>query len=246
VLRALSGTAAGPLCPPVEASSDAPAMIVTRRVAGDAVGFEQADLLADGVLARQLAGALAAIHDPSTRSAVEHHVPELPGPVPQADTEAIRSRLGRFVEPADLAVVLGWCDWVDDVQRAQASDPVLLHGDLHGYNMLAVGTTLTCLLDYDAVCDGDHHYDFRYLPALVGSIRPFCDVAEAYEQLTGRRVEPAPVLAWHLRTMLGDALWRSEARVPLPDGGTVEEWIAAGRVRIEQLAAWRGFDRPRA
>jgi Ser/Thr protein kinase RdoA (MazF antagonist) len=130
------------------------------------------------------------------------------------------------------------------VQRTAWGDPVLLHGDLHGYNILQHGGNLVCLLDFGDVCEGDHHYDFRYLPAMVGTIELFTAVAEAYERSTGRQVAPAPVLAWHLRTMLGDALWRSEANVPLPDGGTVHGWVRSAEERIDRIAAWRRFDRP--
>jgi hypothetical protein len=32
-------------------------------------------------------------------------------------------------------------------------------------------------------------------------------------------------MAWHLRTALADALWRSEAGVPLPDHRTPAAWV---------------------
>ena len=73
----------------------------------------------------------------------------------------------------------------------------------------------------------------------------FRHAAEGYERRTGGTVEPAPVLAWHIRTVVGDALWRSEAGVPLPGGGTVDEWVEELRERIAALAAWRPFDAPR-
>jgi aminoglycoside phosphotransferase (APT) family kinase protein len=98
---------------------------------------------------------------------------------------------------------------------------VILHGDLHGYNLLVRDGRLRCVLDYDAISIGDHHYDLRYLPGLGSSIGFLVALVDQYERLTGRAVEPAPLLAWHIRTVLGDALWRSEAGVPLPDGGTV-------------------------
>jgi hypothetical protein len=69
-------------------------------------------------------------------------------------------------------------------------------------------------------------------------------VVDEYERRTGRAVEPASLLAWHIRTVLGDALWRSEAGVPLPAGGTVHDWIEALELRIARLAVWRPFDRP--
>jgi hypothetical protein len=55
----------------------------------------------------------------------------------------------------------------------------------------------------------------------------------------------APALAWHIRAVLGDALWRSQAGVPLPGGGTVDGWVEEMRERIAALAAWRPFDAPR-
>jgi aminoglycoside phosphotransferase (APT) family kinase protein len=240
VLDALRTTDAARICPPLEKTSERPAMIVSRRVAGGPVGFGSSP---SRQLAEQLAAALAVVHDPATLAAVESVV-NLPAPVPQADTESIRTRLGRFLSPADTAIVRRWCDWVDEVQRTAWGDPVLLHGDLHGYNILQHGGNLVCLLDFGEVCQGDHQYDFRYLPAMVGDIEFFTAVAEAYERSTGRRVAPAPVLAWHLRTMLGDALWRSEANVPLPDGGTVHGWVRSAQERIGRIAAWRAFDRP--
>ncbi|HET7428069.1 MAG TPA: phosphotransferase [Gaiellales bacterium] len=240
VLEALRATSAAPICPPLETTSERPAMIVSRRVVGDPVGFGSSP---SRQLAEQLAAALAVIHDPATLAAVGSVV-DLPAPVPQADIDSIRTRLDRFLSSADAAVVRRWCDWIDEVQRTVWGDHVLLHGDLHGYNILQRGGDLVCLLDFGDVCEGDHQYDFRYLPAMVGSIDLFTAVAEAYERSTGRHVAPAPVLAWHLRTMLGDALWRSEANVPLPDGGTVHGWICSAQERIGRIAAWRPFDRP--
>jgi hypothetical protein len=38
-----------------------------------------------------------------------------------------------------------------------------------------------------------------------------------YQQITRRRLSTDRVMAWHLRTALGDALWRSEAGIPLTD-----------------------------
>ncbi|HYV77470.1 MAG TPA: hypothetical protein VE979_05045, partial [Streptosporangiaceae bacterium] len=55
-------------------------------------------------------------------------------------------------------------------------------------------------------------------------------VIRHYEQITGRHLSTDRVMAWHLRTVLGDALWRSEAGIPLTDHRTPPE-------RVDDLAA---------
>jgi aminoglycoside phosphotransferase (APT) family kinase protein len=55
---------------------------------------------------------------------------------------------------------------------------VILHGDLHGYNLLVRDGSLRCVLDYDAISVGDHHYDLRYLPEFLVA------VVDEYERRT--------------------------------------------------------------
>jgi aminoglycoside phosphotransferase (APT) family kinase protein len=240
-MLALRGTRFARWMPTVEATNERPLLIVTRRVEGVPCW---GDILNDSNVARDVAAALADLHDPRVRSLIRSEGIEPPAPAPQANTDAIRSRLNRFLNPADLQLVNHWCDWTDRVQSGPTGQRVILHGDLHGYNLLVRDGRLRCVLDYDAISIGDHHYDLRYLPGLGPSIGFLVAVVDEYERLTGRAVEPAPLLAWHIRTVLGDALWRSEAGVPLPDGGTVRDWIEALQLRIVRLAAWRAFDHP--
>jgi hypothetical protein len=56
-----------------------------------------------------------------------------------------------------------------------------------------------------------------------------------YRQITGRRLSTDRVMAWHLRTALGDALWRSEAGIPLADHRTPPEWVHDLAVRFTIL-----------
>lgn len=42
-------------------------------------------------------------------------------------------------------------------------------------------------------------------------------------------------MAWHLRNALGDALWRSEAGIPLPDHRTPPEWVDDLTARFSAL-----------
>lgn len=59
--------------------------------------------------------------------------------------------------------------------------------------------------------------------------------ARCYERLTGRHVVLDRVMAWHIRTVLGDALWRTDAKVELPEGGTPTEWIDELDERLNAL-----------
>jgi hypothetical protein len=47
------------------------------------------------------------------------------------------------------------------------------------------------------------------------------------------------VMAWHVRTVLGDALWRTEAAVGLPGGGTKEAWVDELEERFTELGLAR-------
>jgi aminoglycoside phosphotransferase (APT) family kinase protein len=245
VVLALAGTPFRRWLPPIEATAERPVLIITRRVDGmPCAGTLLEDRATAAAVAQDLAQALATLHDPVVLAAVTRAVPAPPPPAPQAETGEIRDRLYLFVDPAHLPQIRQWCVWVDEVQGDLTGDHVLLHGDVHGYNLLVEAGRLRCVLDYDAASVGDHHFDFRYLPAIEKTIGFFCRVAEQYERRTRRAVDPAPVLAWHIRTVLGDALWRSEAGVPLPGGVTADQWIEEMKERIVQLAAWRGFDTP--
>ena len=46
-----------------------------------------------------------------------------------------------------------------------------------------------------------------------------------YQQITGRQLSRERVMAWHLRNALGDALWHSEAGIPLPGHRTPPRWV---------------------
>lgn len=50
-------------------------------------------------------------------------------------------------------------------------------------------------------------------------------VMDAYERLSGRRPSTERIMAWHILTALGDALWRTEAGVALPGGGTATTYV---------------------
>jgi hypothetical protein len=56
-----------------------------------------------------------------------------------------------------------------------------------------------------------------------------------YQRIAGRELSIERLMAWHLRQTLGDALWRSEAGLPLPDQRTPGEWVADIAARFGSL-----------
>ena len=140
---------------------------------------------------------------------------------------SIRARLPRFLDRRRADLVLGWCDWVDEILRVPAPQPVLAHGDLHGFNQVWRRSSWTVLLvaDFEVAGPADPEYDFRYFPSQEPTLGLVTAIRERYMSLTGRTIDMKRALAWHIRTALGDALWRSEAGVPLPGGGTPATYV---------------------
>jgi aminoglycoside phosphotransferase (APT) family kinase protein len=214
-----------------------PALLILRRVPATPF-FELRGRIGpaerDGV-ARDLAAALAALHEPGALRAVENAAGPLPEPQPPATTAELRARFVPLVPPDRRTRVQHWCDWADRTLAAPGRT-VLVHGDLHGDNHLWDQRTLRLRLvvDMETAGPGDVEFDLRCLPGDCGSALFRATVAQ-YEHLTGTSVDVDRVMAWHLRTVLGDALWRTEAGVPLPDGRSPVQWVDDLEARFAQL-----------
>lgn len=224
VLTALAGTV--PFLPEVVAASRDPLLLVTRRVPGrslySVVGETDPDHAGE-----QLATFLAALHHPAARERAEAAAGAFAGAqLPPVTTGTLRDRFGRWARPDQRGAVLRWCDWADTVLADPAPD-VLVHGDLHGDNQVWDGGGLSVVLDFETIGAAEPEYDLRVLPG--PGMGPGVELAAAvmrhYERIAGRRLSAGRVLAWHLRAALGDALWRSEAGIPLPDHRTPPEWV---------------------
>ncbi len=207
--------------PELVASSSAPAILVTRCVAGRAVGQAELADLASRRLADDLGRFLAALHRPVVLQAVLDAGVAAPRPEPQASTDSIRIGLPKLIAPEHVPEMQRLCDFADEI-LVEPGGTSLLHGDLHVFNLLCMpGSGRLCLVaDFEQASVGDPAFDFRYLPGSIPSPAFFHEVVASYEASAGGTVDPRRVLAWHVRTVLGDALWRSEAGVPLPGGGT--------------------------
>jgi len=100
------------------------------------------------------------------------------------------------------------------------------------------------VVDFETVSAAEPEYDLRALPGTGPGVELLTATVRHYQQITGHRLAIDRVMAWHLRTALGDALWRCEAGIALPDRSTPTAWIDdlstrlkdagidAGRVRL--------------
>lgn len=222
VLLALRSAAPALRLPEVVAVGTDPVLIVTRLVPGAPLtGAGVAALHEPGSdrVAADLAVFLARLHDPLVLDRVRLVAPML-APEPQADTNSLRQRFGRWVSPRQHDAVLVWCHWIDAILGGPVASECLVHGDLHGHNQVWDLKTpaLRAIVDFDISGPREAEFDFRYLPSQAPGSDLFAAVVRRYREESGRDLDLDRVMAWHIRTVLGDALWRSEAGVALPAG----------------------------
>jgi aminoglycoside phosphotransferase (APT) family kinase protein len=216
-----------------------PALVVTRRVPGVPLSWEWASgLSARGKIgvAGQIAAFLVVLHGAD----IARVIGDLPvvHPTAQADTETLRRRLPLLIDDGRAASVMRWCDWVDRVIEGGPAVPeVLVHGDLHGYNQVWdwASASLLAVVDFEECGVADRHFDLRYLPSNARGPELVLAVMAAYERLSGQRLAIERVMAWHVLTALGDALWRTEAGVALPGGGTATTYVDRLKVTLADL-----------
>jgi aminoglycoside phosphotransferase (APT) family kinase protein len=164
----------------------------------------------------------------------------IPDPGPQATTDELRHRLTRLVRPEQVAQILRWCAWVDQV-LATPREPVFVHGDFHGYNQLWNPNDLRLRLvaDFETSGAAQPEYDLRAILALGPGVDLLTATTSAYEARGGQPLSLEHIMAWHVRTTLGDAMWRTEAGVPLllptPGGGTPANYVEELQARFELL-----------
>ena len=239
IRRTLAGHDTGIPVPELVAASDDPALLITRFVPGSPVtgaAIAQFTPGEKGQLARSLAGTLHALHAPGVLALVNAGRVPLDAPTPQADTADLRQRFTCLVDDARAVLVERWADWIDATLSEPVADPTFLHGDFHGHNLvLDEHHEVRALLDFEEPAIGDRHYDFRYLPAQEATLELFGQVVVEYERRAAVRVDVRRVMAWHVCTVLGDALWRTEAGVALPEHGTPRRWVEELRERFERL-----------
>jgi aminoglycoside phosphotransferase (APT) family kinase protein len=197
---------------------------IPKRVA--ALGAELVRFLANLHAPQILALARARLGDPLS----------IPEPGPQATTDELRLRFAPMIQARHRARVGRWCDWVDE----QLAAPV--HGDFHPYNQLwdAREGRLLLVADFETSGIAEPEYDFRAIPSFGPGVDLLTATIDEYAGLTGRTLSLERIMALHLRTGLGEALWRTEAGLPLllprPGGGTPDEYVDELAARFALLA----------
>ncbi|MGH2896782.1 MAG: phosphotransferase [Solirubrobacteraceae bacterium] len=185
-----------------------------------------------GAIGAELARFLANLHAPQILAlARELLVPlRIPQPGLQATTDELRRRFTPMIGSRRRARVRRWCDWADE-QLAAPGTIVFVHGDFHPYNQLWDAEELRLLLvaDFETSGIAEPEYDFRAIPSFGPGIDLLTSTIDEYMVLTGRRLSLERIMALHLCTSLGDALWRTEAGLPLllprPGGGTLDDYV---------------------
>jgi aminoglycoside phosphotransferase (APT) family kinase protein len=245
VLKLLGGQPAFEV-PELVAASPDPAFLATRIVEGGvplSYQLVRASIpeRVDG-LGAELARFLANLHAPQILALARDRLDDplrVPEPGLQATTDELRLRFTPMVQAQQRARVRGWCDWVDE-QLAAPAKVVFVHGDFHPYNQLWDPRELRLLLvaDFETSGIAEPEYDFRAIPSFGPGIDLLTSTVDHYMTLTGRRLSLERIMALHVRTTLGDALWRSEAGLPLllprPGGGIPDDYVdeLAGRFAV--------------
>ena len=78
---------------------------------------------------------------------------------------------------------------------------------------------LRLVVDFENIGAAEPEYELRAFPGpdMGPGLELLTAIMHHYQQVTGRQLSPARVMAWHLRQALGDVLWRSEAGLPMAD-----------------------------
>ena len=235
------GNELGLAVPKLVAASRNPAFSATELVSGGAplsykiVAAAAPDRIEQ--LADQLAGFLSELNAPQTLARVRERLdslPRLPEKGLHVSTDQLRAWFTSMIEPHQRSMVIRWCDWVDN-QLASPAGTAFVHGDFHPYNQLwdLDEPRLLAVMDFETSGLSEPEFDFRVLPAFGPGVDLLVSTVKRYEALSARKLSMTRIMALHLLNYLGDALWRTEAGISLPEPGDtpsayVEE--AAGRL----------------
>ena len=103
------------------------------------------------------------------------------------------------------------------------------------------GNELRLVVDFETVGAAEPEYDLRTFPGpgMGPGVQLLTATMRHYERLSGRTLSLERVMAWHVRTALGDVVWRTEAGIPLADHRTPSDWIGDLAARFHALGMGR-------
>jgi hypothetical protein len=226
VLELLGGELRLPV-PKLIAAGRNPTFSSTELITGGApLSYATVGMAAPGRIAQfaaQLARFLAQLHAAPLLERVGvrlDDVPRLPEPGLHVSTDQLRARFTVMIQPNQRSMVMRWCDWVDD-ELSSPAETAFVHGDLHPYNQLweLDEPRLLAVVDFESSGLAEPEFDFRRLPAFGPRIDLLMSTVKQYESLSARKLSLPRIMALHLLNYLGDALWRTEAGISLPEPG---------------------------
>jgi hypothetical protein len=203
-------------------SSERPTLIVCDVAIGRPLTYEDAGRMTRSEtrgVAACMAGELARFHDAAVTAAFEvAHIARVAAR-PQATTNELRERLPRVLTVPTWRRTAELLARVDEL-LAHPEPAVIVHGDWHGHNLVFDHgfKTVAAVLDFGETGINEVAFDFRYLPRQAPTLHLLDSTLGAYRAATGQQVSRDRVLAWHVLTDLGDALWRTEAAVEVVAG----------------------------
>jgi aminoglycoside phosphotransferase (APT) family kinase protein len=202
-----------------------------------------------------LAAPMAQLHALDARPVRSQLGPEGGVPVTMPGLLAALGKAVAGYQRVDLAAA---AQWLADHPRPPAPE-VICHGDLHPFNELSVGKTVT-VVDWSAALLAPRAYDVAFTSLLLAEpplvvphgVRPAVRWAGAglarrfiarYQQAAGIEIG-AGDLAWHqgvacLRALAEVAGWACEGQL---DGRAGHPWLVCGPAFARRLAALTGLD----
>ncbi len=158
----------------------------------------------------------------------------LVGPRVPMSAARLRERLPPLVEDrAQLPLVATVLDLYEEVEQSPYV-PAVIHADLHGWNITcdSADGTPTGVFDFEDICIGDPHLNFRYLYAWEPGLLEMT-LAE-YARLSGCALSMQRCLIYNAVTDFSDLVWRIEHGEPLATGPITKRLADVER----RLAAW--------
>jgi len=158
----------------------------------------------------------------------------LVGPRVPMSAARLREHLPPLVEDnAQLPLVATVLDLYEEVERS-AYVPAVIHADLHGWNITCdpADGTPTGVFDFEDICIGDPHLNFRYLYAWEPGLLEM--TLTEYARLSGCTLSMPRCLIYNAATDFSDLVWRIEHGEPLPTGPITKRLADVER----RLAAW--------